>query len=88
MRDLARDFPDVYFQSTGGTEVNALDDEMIELMAKSNFYHAILAIEAGDPEVQASSVDKNVKLDRLPQIVKKLKEHNIDTKALYMIGIN
>ena len=86
MRDLAREFPDVYFQSTGGTEVNALDDEMIELMAKSNFYHAILAIEAGDPEVQASSVDKNVKLDRLPQIVKKLKEHNIDTKALYMIG--
>ena len=86
MRDLAREFPDVYFQSTGGTEVNALDDEMIELMAKSNFYHAILAIEAGDPEVQASSVDKNVKLDRLPQIVKKLKEYKIDTKALYMIG--
>ena len=86
MKDLAREFPDVYFQSTGGTEVNALDDEMIELMAKSNFYHAILAIEAGDPNVQASSVDKNVKLDRLPQIVKKLNEHNIDTKALYMIG--
>ena len=86
MKDLAREFPDIYFQSTGGTEVNALDDEMIELMAKSNFYHAILAIEAGDPEVQKTSVDKNVKLDRLPQIVKKLNEHNIDTKALYMIG--
>ena len=48
---------------------------MIELMAKSNFYHAILAIEAGDPEVQKNSVDKEVKLDRLPHIIKKLKEH-------------
>mgnify|MGYP001246315035 FL=1 len=86
MKDLAREFPDILFQSTGGTEVNALDDEMIELMAKSNFYHAILAIEAGDPEVQKNSVDKNVNLDRLPHIVKKLKEHNIDCKALYMIG--
>ena len=86
MKDLAREFPDIYFQCTGGTEVNALDDEMIELMAKSNFYHAILAIESGDPEVQASSVDKNVKLDRVPHIIKKLKEHNIEIKALYMIG--
>ncbi len=86
MKDLAREFPDMYFQSTGGTEVNALDDEMIELMAKSNFYHAILAIEAGDPEVQKNSVDKEVKLDRLPHIIEKLKEHKIDTKALFMIG--
>ena len=41
---------------------------------------------ASDPEVQKNSVDKNVNLDRLPHIVKKLKEHNIDCKALYMIG--
>ena len=86
MIDLAREFPDLYFQSTGGTEVNALDDEMIELMAKSNFYHAILAIESGDPDVQASSVDKNVKLDRVPHVIEKLKKHNIEIKALYMIG--
>ena len=86
MIDLAREFPDIYFQSTGGTEVNALDDEMIELMAKSNFFHAILAIESGDQDVQAASVDKNVKLDRVPHIIKKLKEHKIAIKALYMIG--
>jgi anaerobic magnesium-protoporphyrin IX monomethyl ester cyclase len=86
MRELAKEFPDMYFQSTGGTEVNALDDEMIELMAKSNFYHAILAIESGDPEVQKNSVDKEVNLDRLPQIIQKLNEHKIDTKALFMIG--
>ena len=59
---------------------------MIELMAKSNFYHAILAIESGDPDVQASSVDKNVKLDRVPHVIEKLKKHNIEIKALYMIG--
>lgn len=86
MIDLAREFPNIYFQSTGGTEVNALDDEMIELMAKSNFYHAILAIESGDPDVQKNSVDKNVKLDRVPHIIKKLKENNIEIKALFMIG--
>jgi len=86
MRALAEEFPEIVFWNTGGVEVNAMDKEMIGLMAKANFHRAILAIEAGDEEVQDSSVDKKVKLDRLPEVVGHLRKNNIDIKALYMIG--
>jgi anaerobic magnesium-protoporphyrin IX monomethyl ester cyclase len=86
LRILAKEFPDTLFWNTGGVEVNALDKEMIDLMAEANFHRAILAIEAGDPDIQESSVDKRVDLDRLPETVRYLQEKGIDLKALYMIG--
>lgn len=86
LRVLAQKFPDIIFCNTAGVEVNALDKEVVDLMAEANFHRAILAIEAGDEEVQINSVDKKVKLDRLPVIVGYLEEKNIDIKALYMIG--
>jgi anaerobic magnesium-protoporphyrin IX monomethyl ester cyclase len=86
LRRLAEEFPDTIFWNTGGVEVNALDKELIDLMAEANFHRAILAIEAGDPDVQASSVDKRVDLERLPETVKYLQQKGIDLKALYMIG--
>jgi anaerobic magnesium-protoporphyrin IX monomethyl ester cyclase len=86
LKILASEFPDTVFWNTGGVEVNALDEEMIDLMAAANFHRAILAIESGDPDMQEAAVDKKVKLDRLPKIVSYLQEKNIDLKALYMIG--
>lgn len=86
MRVLADEFPDIVFWNTGGVEVNAMDEEMIDLMVEANFHRAILAIEAGDEEVQSSSVDKKVKLGRVPEIVDYLQSKYIDVRALFMIG--
>lgn len=86
LKILSEEFPDTIFWNTGGVEVNALDEEMIDLMVKSNFHRAILAIEAGSEEVQESSVDKRVKLDRLPEIISYMNDKGIDLRALYMIG--
>lgn len=86
MERLAEEFPNVLFSATGGTEVNALDDEMIELMARSNFYKVLLAIEAADESLQSAIIDKKVKIHRVPQVVDKLKAAGIETRALFMIG--
>ncbi len=86
LRCLADEFDDITFWNTGGVDVNALDEEVIDLMAEANFHRAILAIEAGDPEIQEKRVDKRVKLDRLPKLVEYMQGKGIDLKALYMIG--
>jgi len=86
MKILGQQFPNVVFSATGGTEVNSIDDEMIDLMAESNFYKVLLAIESADQDLQNALIDKKVKLHRVPQVVAKLREKGIETRALFMIG--
>jgi anaerobic magnesium-protoporphyrin IX monomethyl ester cyclase len=86
MKRLGEEFPGVVFSATGGTEVNSLDDEMIDLMAQSRFYKVLLAIEAADQELQNALIDKKVKIHRVPEVVRKLRAKGIETRALFMIG--
>ncbi len=86
LKVLAEEFPSMVFSVPAGTEVNALDFEVIDLCAKANFHKLTLAIEAGDPDVQQARVDKNVKLDRLPEIVSYIRSKDIRTQGLFMIG--
>lgn len=83
---IGDEFPETLFSVPGGTEVNALDDELIDLMAASNFYKLTLNIESGNQELQDARIDKKVKLGRVPQIVDRLREKGIETKAMLMIG--
>ena len=86
LKEVAAEFPDMVFGVPAGTEVNALDEEVIDLMAEANFYKALLAIEAGDPELQQSLIDKKVKVHRIPEVVSRLRGKGIETRALFMIG--
>lgn len=86
LAQIAERFPNVFFQVTAGTEVNALDDEMIEIMDKANFRKVLLAIEAGDETIQQALIEKKVKLHRVPAVVEKLKAHRIETRGLFMMG--
>jgi magnesium-protoporphyrin IX monomethyl ester (oxidative) cyclase len=86
LKVLAEEFKDMVFSVPSGTEVNALDAETIGLMAKANFYRVTLAIEAGDQEVQEARISKNVKIDRLGEITRLIKESGMETHALFMIG--
>lgn len=86
LRRIAVEFPGMVFGVPGGTEVNALDEEVIDLMAAANFHKTLLAIEAGDPALQDALIDKKVKLHRVPHIVDYLKSRKIETRAIFMIG--
>lgn len=86
LRLLAGEFPSLLFQVPAGTEVATLDDELIDLMAKANFHKVLLSIEAGDSDVQKSSVDKQVPLSRVPEVIAALKSRKIETRGLFMIG--
>ncbi len=77
---------DLIFSAPGGTEVNKLDKEIIDLMVKARFFKVLIAIESGDQEMQDSRIDKKVELDRVFDVVGYLKEKKIEVRALYMIG--
>jgi magnesium-protoporphyrin IX monomethyl ester (oxidative) cyclase len=83
---LITEFPDMLFSVPSGTEINALDHEMIDLLAQANFYRLVLAIESANPDIQATQVDKNVKLDRIPELIQYIKSKDIEVKAFFMIG--
>ena len=86
LKALAKEFSGILFWCTSGAEANALDKEMIDLMAEANFNKIILAVESGDVEVQAAKIDKKVDISRLPETVEYLKSKNIDMRALFMMG--
>ncbi len=69
-----------------GTEVNALDEEVIDLMAEAGFSKIFLAVESADEAIQAAHVDKKVKLDRLPPLVARLRGHGITVEGAFMVG--
>ena len=86
VRRIGEEFPDTLFSVPGGTEVNALDEEMIDLLHDANFYKITLNIESGNQELQDTLIDKKVKLHRVLRIVDYLRSKNIETKAMLMIG--
>lgn len=86
LRAFSVEFPDIVFSVPAGTEANALDDEVIELMAQANFYRVILALEAGDQSIQDTLIDKRVDLERVPSIVQKCKEVGLEVRGYFMMG--
>lgn len=86
LRELIKEFPGMSFETPSGSEVNALDDEVIELLAKAGFYKIFLAIESPNEDIQKASVDKKVKVDRVPSVVKKIQEVGMIAEGSFMVG--
>jgi magnesium-protoporphyrin IX monomethyl ester (oxidative) cyclase len=86
LRALAKNFPDMTFQVPSGSEVNAIDDEAIDLLADAHFTKLFLAIESLNPELQHDVIDKHVKLERIPAIVAKLRSRGIISEGSFMVG--
>ena len=85
-RELAANFPDMVFSVPAGTEINALDKEMIDLLAEANFYRLTLAIESANQDIQDERIDKRVDLARVPEIIQYAKSKNIEVRGFLMIG--
>ena len=83
---LAEAFPDLVFSVPSGTEANAIDEEVIEMMARAHFYRVLLALEAGDQGIQDAMIDKHVNLSRVPALVAKCKEVGLEVRGYFMMG--
>jgi anaerobic magnesium-protoporphyrin IX monomethyl ester cyclase len=86
LRGITDHFPDLSFQVPSGTLVNAIDDEVIELLAKAGFTKVYLSIESLNPEIQEDVIDKNVDLSRIPEVVRKLRKKGIIAEGSFMVG--
>ncbi len=85
-KDLAENFPDMTFSVPAGTEVNALDEEMIDHLADANFYRLTMAIESANQEIQDEKIDKRVDLEKVPQLIQYAKSRGIEVRGFLMIG--
>lgn len=86
LRAMIEAFPDVMFECPSGAEANALDEEVVALLAEAGFTRLQLPIEAGTEEIQEAKVDKNVKLDRIPDLVRTIQSHGIVVTGSFMVG--
>jgi len=69
-----------------GIALYTLDDEMIELMKESGCYRISLAVESGCQDVLDNIIEKPLKLGKVREQVKKIKEVGLKTHAWYTIG--
>jgi len=63
-----------------------LDDEIVELMAKTGCRSVALAIESGSERVLKEIIRKPVKLAQVRHVCKKIKEMGMDLVANFIIG--
>ena len=63
-----------------------LDDELLTLMKESGCTQMTVSVESGSPRVLHDIIRKPLKLEIVPQIVKKIKELGIDIGANFVIG--
>ena len=86
LRGLVAAFPGMSYQVPSGSEINAIDEEMIDLMAQAGFKKLFMAVESPNEEIQESYVDKKVKLHRIRQLVEKLRSVGIISEGSFMVG--
>ncbi|MBT4702826.1 MAG: B12-binding domain-containing radical SAM protein [Rhodospirillaceae bacterium] len=86
LKALVENFPDMSFQVPSGSEVNAIDDEVIELLSQAGFTKLFMAIESLNPDIQEDVIDKHVDLARVPDIVEKLRVKGIISEGSFMVG--
>ncbi|HOD40134.1 MAG TPA: radical SAM protein [Candidatus Wallbacteria bacterium] len=86
LNSLIDNFTGITFEITSGSEVNSLDDEIIELLAKAGFKKIFLAVESPNEEVQKEHIDKKVNISKVPQLVKKIHECAMLAEGSFMVG--
>lgn len=86
LRGIAANFPGLSCQITSGSEVNAIDDEVIELLPRAGFSKLPLAVESFNPDIQEAVIDKHVDLSRISDVVEKLRRNGIVPEGSFMVG--
>jgi anaerobic magnesium-protoporphyrin IX monomethyl ester cyclase len=78
---------DMQWCTPQGTDVMTLDRDMIAKMKQSGCREITLAIESGDESVNRDIIGKPIKLERVRDVVRWLKEFKILAQGFFMIGL-
>ena len=78
---------DLSWSTPNGVAVYALDDALLEKMRASGCYSLFFAIESADPHVLKNIMNKPVKIDRVPALVKTARALGIEAHGLFVIGL-
>jgi magnesium-protoporphyrin IX monomethyl ester (oxidative) cyclase len=78
--------PRLFWNTPNGLAIWTLDDELLGLMRRSGCYEIVLAIESGDQEVLSKLIRKPLKLDKVEQVNRLVRQHGIDRLAYFIIG--
>jgi len=71
----------------GGVAVFLLTDELLDLMVKAKCIGINIAIESGNERVKNLIVKKPIDLDKIPEMISKIKERGIFCLGNFMIGL-
>jgi len=86
LRALIEATPNISYQVPSGAEINALDEELIDLMARAGFKKVFMAVESPNEDIQLNQIDKKVKLHRIKELVDKLASVGIISEGSFMVG--
>ena len=85
LKKMIKNQYDLVWHGANGIAIYSLDDELIELFAKSGCYKVILAIESGVQET-LRYMKKPVRLDKVKSIINKIKSYGMRVESMFMIG--
>lgn len=74
------------WHGANGIAVYSLDDELIELFAKSGCYKVILSIESGVQKT-LNYMRKPVKISNVRGIIQKIKDYGLKVESMFVIGL-
>lgn len=77
---------DIVWCTPNGIAIWALDEKLIEKMAKSGCYQLSFAIESANQEFLLKKIKKPLNLSRVKPFLKKAKECGISVHAFFIIG--
>jgi anaerobic magnesium-protoporphyrin IX monomethyl ester cyclase len=77
----------ISWQAPNGIRADMIDDELLSLMKKTNCTRIRIAIEHGDQKFLNEVVGKRLDLEKLKEVVKKIRENKMDIDGFFILGI-
>jgi len=75
------------FMPANGLSVHSLNKEIIDLLADAGFYQISLAVESGSPRVLRACMNKEVPLERVPDLVRYAQSRGIYVHGMFILGM-
>lgn len=78
---------DITWTTPNGVAIWKLDEELLKLMKKSGCYQLNLGIESGNEQVLRKIIKKPLRLEKVREIVKKIRELDIWAHGFFILGM-
>jgi len=87
LRTMATDFPDLSWSAPNGVAIWRLDEELVELIARTRCLRLSLAVESGSPDTLQRIIDKPLSLDQVKKTVRLCRKYGLQTTAFFVLGM-